>query len=263
MKENANTNTKKGKKRGSRGGVKKRLKARGCRKLPLPTITLLNARSISNKMDELAALINYDGDYKRTNLFCVTETWLSEEKTDINITGYTTIRFDRDQEKTEKGVGGGLCMFVRDEWATQFKVHERVSTPSYEILTVSFRPYYLPREFGQVTVILVYVPGPNDKEAAERIAESYHTALSRSVDLLFVCGDFNTCDLNSVMPNLHQYITCATRLNRTLDKCYGDIPKAFRVRQRPPLGRSDHYVIHLLPTYRQKLKTAETCCKKG
>ncbi|PVD37226.1 hypothetical protein C0Q70_04221 [Pomacea canaliculata] len=92
-----------GKKRGSRGGVKKRLKARGCRKLPLPTITLLNARSISNKMDELAALINYDGDYKRTNLFCVTETWLSEEKTDINITGYTTIRFDRDQEKTEKG----------------------------------------------------------------------------------------------------------------------------------------------------------------
>ena len=37
-------------------------------------------------------------------------------------------------------------------------------------MTVSIRPYYLPREFGQITVILVYVPGPNFTLAAERIA---------------------------------------------------------------------------------------------
>ena len=26
---------------------------------------------------------------------------------------------------------------------------------------MSFRPFYLPREFGQITDILVYVPGPD------------------------------------------------------------------------------------------------------
>ena len=43
-------------------------------------------------------------------------------------------------------------------------------------------------------------------------------------------------------------------MNKTLDMCYGNIPSAFAARCRPPLGRSDHNVVHLLPTYRQKLK---------
>ena len=245
------------KKRGCRGGIRKRLKRRGCRKLPLPTITLTNARSLVNKMDELSALQKFDGDYKRSNLFCITETWLSEKNKDIKLDGFTLIRLDRDPEKTNKQLGGGVCMFVKDEWATHYTVRERVNTPSLEILTVSFRPFYLPREFGEVTVILTYVPGPDDKAAAERIAQSYSAALSRSVDqAVFICGDFNTCDLSSALPNLHQYVTCSTRLDNTLDKCFGDIPEAYTTRKHPPLGRSDHNVIHLLPTYRQKLKTA-------
>ena len=77
--------------------------------------------------------------------------------------GYTTIRFDRSKKKTDKSIGGGLCMMVNNKWATSFCIRERVSTRSYEILTVSFRPHYLPRELGQVTVILVYIPGPDNK----------------------------------------------------------------------------------------------------
>jgi hypothetical protein len=123
---------------------------------------------------------------------------------DINIDGYTTIRSNGDKEKTEKGRGGGLCMFVKDDWATQGKIRDMINTPSYEILTVCFTPHYLPREFGQVTIILVYVPGPNVKEAAEPITESYNTALSRSTDqAVFVCGDFDTCDQINVLPNVH------------------------------------------------------------
>ena len=56
-----NFKPKRKKKRGSRGGVRNRLKKRGCR-LPLPAITLSNVRSLQNKMDELLALTNYDGD---------------------------------------------------------------------------------------------------------------------------------------------------------------------------------------------------------
>ena len=67
---------KKSKKRGSRGGVRERLKKRGSRH-PLPTITPSNVRALQNKMDELTALVRFDGDFRRSNLMCFTETWLT------------------------------------------------------------------------------------------------------------------------------------------------------------------------------------------
>ena len=250
-----NNNNKRRKKRGSRGGIQNRLKRRGCR-LPLPAITFSNVRSLQNKMDEISALSKLDGNFRRSSLLCFTETWLNEDISNTDLTGYTCIRFDRDRKKTQKQVGGGLCMFVNNSWATNYTVRETVSSKHFEILTVSFRPHYLPREFGQITVILVYVPGPDNKLAAERIAESYNNAVSRSVDQpVFLLGDFNTCDMSQQLPHLHQYVSCPTRLNKTLDKSYGNISDAYISKCRPPLGRSDHNVIHLLPRYRQKLKT--------
>ena len=66
---------------------------------------------------------------------------------------------------------------------------------------------------------------------------------------VFILGDFNTCKISDLLPNLEQYVTCHTHLNKTLDKCYGHIPNAFAAVCRPPLGRSDHKVIHLLPRF--------------
>ena len=158
----------------------------------LPDITFSSVRLLSDKMTELAALVKYDTDYRQSSLICVTESWLTEESTGIDLDGFTTIRFDRDKEKTEKSVGGGLCSFVNSSWATHFGVRETVSTKDYEIFTVSFRPFYLPREFGLVTVILVYVPGPDNPRAAERIAQSYNKAVSLAVDQpVFILGNFN------------------------------------------------------------------------
>ena len=96
-------------------------------------------------------------------------------------------------------------MLVSKTWATKFSVHERVSRRSYEILTVSSGPLYLPREFCQVTVIPVYSPGPDiDTQAAERVTESYNRAINRSGDqAVFVLGDFNACDITGLLPNLH------------------------------------------------------------
>ena len=88
----------------------------------LPDITFSNVRLLSNKMTELAALVKYDRDYRQCSLICVTESWLTEESTGIDLDGFTIIRFDTDKEKTEKSVGGGLCSFVNNRWATQFGV---------------------------------------------------------------------------------------------------------------------------------------------
>nr|XP_055073494.1 uncharacterized protein LOC129453317 [Misgurnus anguillicaudatus] len=156
----------KAKKRGSRGGVRARLRRRGSR-FPLPVITLSNVRSLNNKVEELAARVNFETDFKLCNLICLTETWLKPE-TAVYIDGYTTIRADRDELLSRKSIGGGLCIFMDNKWATQMHIQEQVCTPEYEILTVSFRPFYLPREFGQITIILTYVPGTKHQEAAGR-----------------------------------------------------------------------------------------------
>ena len=111
-------------------------------------------------------------------------------------------------------------MFVSDNWATQYCVRKRVCTRDFELLTVSFRPFYLPHEFGQITVILVYVPGPDFKTAAERITESFNEAVSRSVDQpVFILGDFNSCDLSppsSHPPAVHHLSNPSKQNNRSV-----------------------------------------------
>ena len=90
----------------------------------------------------------------------------------MNLPGFTTIRLDRDSKKTQKQLGGGLGKLVNNKWATNFTVRETVNGKHYEILTVSFRPHYLPREIGQITVILVYT-------CLARISRPQQIAVSR------------------------------------------------------------------------------------
>lgn len=50
-------------KRGSRGGVRNRLRSRGNRH-PLPIITLSNVRSLNNKLDEITTRLRFDEDFR-------------------------------------------------------------------------------------------------------------------------------------------------------------------------------------------------------
>ena len=79
----------------------------------LPDITFSSVRLLSDKMTELAALVKYDRHYRQNSLICVTESWLTEESTGIDLDGFTTIHFDRDKEKTEKSVGGWTVQFCK------------------------------------------------------------------------------------------------------------------------------------------------------
>lgn len=66
--------------RGSRGGVRKRLRRRGSR-FPLPTIMLSKVQSLNKKIEELTARMTYESDFKLCNLICLTETWLKRHAT--------------------------------------------------------------------------------------------------------------------------------------------------------------------------------------
>ena len=171
----------------------------------------------------MSILVMHDSDCRRSSI-CFTETWLTEQTTNVGLDGYITIRFDRNKGN----------MIVINKCATNLCVRERISTPPYEILTVSFRPHYLPHELGQVTVILVHIPGPDYTGAAERVAECYNRTINRSIDqAVFVLGDFNSSDTTSLLPDLYQSVTYPTHRNKMIDLCYSNIPDAFQALCRP------------------------------
>ena len=57
-----------------------------------------------------------------------------------------------------------------------------------------------------------------------------------------------------MLPKCFQHIDCTTRSADTLDHCYSNFRDANKDLPRPPVGKSDHDAILLLPSYRQKLK---------
>lgn len=64
--------------------------------------------------------------------------------------------------------------------------------------------------------------------AAENIADTFNNIANEVGDqLVFLLGDFNRCDVTTFLQNLEQYVTSATRLDKTLDLCYGNIPGAY------------------------------------
>jgi len=65
----------------------------------------------------------------------------------------------------------------------------------------------------------------------------------------FIMRDFNHCSLDKLLKNFEQYVTCTTRLGKTLDKCYGSVPQAYKSFALPPLGSADHHTIFLAPAY--------------
>ncbi len=63
------------------------------------------------------------------------------------------------------------------------------------------------------------------------------------------------------MPNYRQHITCPTRYSNILYLCYTIIKNAYHSVPLAALGLSDHCLVHLIPTYRQKLKSAKPVVK--
>ncbi|XP_051522975.1 uncharacterized protein LOC127423033 [Myxocyprinus asiaticus] len=75
--------------------------------------------------------------------------------------------------------------------------------------------------------------------------------------VIIILGDFNKANLTRELPKNKQHITCPTRDRNILDHCYKTIKDAYRSIPRATLGLSDHCLVHLLPNYRQKLKSAK------
>lgn len=152
-----------------------------------------------------------------------------------------------------------MCVYINERWCKTVLVRERLCTKDVELLSLSMHPMYLPREFPQIFVTVVYVhPKANEKSALELISQSVHKLRSLSPDtpILFI-GDLNHYSLDKILRNFYQYVSCPTRKNRILDKCYGSIKNTYKSTPPPALGSADHNCVYLVPwLYR-------TCLQRG
>ena len=199
-------------------------------------------------------------DYRNCCALVFTETWLDDNIADscVDLTGFSLIRSDRTDE-AEKHHGGGLCVYINNSWCNNSTVKHTVCNTDVELLSVITRPYYLPREISCVIFVVVYVRCDGNQDlATETIVDKVHDLEKKHPDAaVIILGDFNGACLDVQLPLYTQYVSCTTRLDKTLDMCYCNIQDAYKSLKKPPLGTSDHNMIYLAPTYQQKIKTTK------
>ena len=77
----------------------------------------------------------------------------------------------------------------------------------------------------------------------------------------FILGNFNHCTLNKTLKTYHQYVTCPTRFNETIDSCFGTVPGAYTSLALPPLGSADHSSVLLAPVYKPVIQRVQRVVK--
>ena len=68
-------------------------------------------------MKESYANVKYANEIRSASLMCFTETWLCESvaESHVNIAGFSIFRAERTND-SGKIKGGGLCVFVNEQW---------------------------------------------------------------------------------------------------------------------------------------------------
>ncbi|KAI3359146.1 hypothetical protein L3Q82_002679 [Scortum barcoo] len=242
----------------------KRLAKKWRFKPPVPSMIMGNVNSLPNKIDELAALTKNLKTFRECSLLCLTETWLTASIPDANVElpDFSTVRADRDTKACGKRKGGGLALYVNKRWCNPGHVNIKISTccRDIELLAVSLRPYYLPREFSHAIVVVVYIPPRADAEAA---CDVIHSAVAKLQTqhpeaLVLISGDFNHATLDNTLAAFHQYVDCNTRGKRTLDLMYANVKDAYRATPLPALGKADHNLVLLKPHYTPRVRRLPT-----
>ncbi|KAM9826427.1 uncharacterized protein ACBT44_006665 [Syngnathus typhle] len=198
-----------------------------------------------------------------------TETWLTFDVPDsaVHLERLACYRADRAIVQGGKSRGGGICVYIRDEWCRDSVVVCKHCSPLAEFVMIKCRPFYLPRKFTAILLVAVYIPPSNiegDRIAA--LSELYQAVSEQQTahpdGFAIFAGDFNHTNLKSVLPRLHQHVDFPTRGDSFLDLVYSSHKGAFKVAPLPHLGLSDHITVMLLPAYRQMVRASRPVRKR-
>nr|XP_043874450.1 uncharacterized protein LOC122764210 isoform X2 [Solea senegalensis]XP_043874509.1 uncharacterized protein LOC122764439 isoform X2 [Solea senegalensis] len=246
-------------KRGCRSGSDAKLRKQPHRPA-IPSLFLSNARSITHKMDELELQTATMSFVRNCSVIFITETWLHPLIPDaaVQLADRTLHRQDRNED-SGKSRGGGLCVYVHNEWCGSSRIIDTHCSPDIEVLAVSCRPFYLPREFTVVIVVAVYIPPDANVSTALSLllAIINKQQLAHPDGVFVVAGDFNKASLKTVLPKFVQFVKFATRGDNTLDNVYSNIKHAYKATPLPHLAGSDHLCMSLTPTYTPLLRNTK------
>ncbi len=249
---------------GKRAGALVKLRRWGLR-TPLPSIHLANLRSLPNKMDKLLLFSQLNKDFWNSAALSSTEIWLNGAIPDtaLHLANFQLIGSDRDAESMGKLHGGGTCFYINEKWCSDVTVLKKMCWYYLETLFINCKPFNSPREFCSFILVSVCIPlQAHVSSALQKLADLITDAEHQHPDsILIILGDFNKANLSSELPKYRQHVTCPTRESNTLDHCYTTIKNAYHSVPRSDLGLSDHCLVHLIPTYRQKLKSTKPVVK--
>lgn len=102
---------------------------------------------------------------------------------------------------------------------------------------------------SSVIAVCVYIaPKADATDACEQI----HLVTARLKTqhpeaFILISGDFNQATLDYSLTVFYQAVNCPTRANRTIDLLYANVKEAYSVTPLPPLGKSDHNLVHAQP----------------
>ena len=118
-------------------------------KTTLPRFCLMNARSLVQKIDELAVFLSVN----KIDVAAVTETWFNDdiEEELISIDGYVISCKDRQQ-----GRGGGVCIYLSEH--LHLKRRTDLECLDMECMWLWLCPTRLPRPLTGIVVGVVYSP---------------------------------------------------------------------------------------------------------
>ncbi len=212
-------------------------------------------------MDKLLLLSWTNKDFSNSAALCFMETWLNDAILDsmLHLPNFQLIRADRDAESTGKSRGGRTYFYINERWCTDVTVLKKMCCSDLETLFINCKPFYSPQEICSFILVSVYIPPQaHVSSALQKLADLITDTEQKHPDsVLIILRDFNKANLSRELPKYRQHITCPTRDSNILDHCYTMIKDAYNSVPRAALGLSDHCLVHLITTYRQKRKSTK------
>ncbi len=144
-------------KQGCQAGLLVKLKKQPTRP-PLPRIFLTSSGSITHKMSELDLQVAANSLVQNCCGMIITENSLHPQilNAAVQLTGHTTHRFVRNRD-SGKSRRGGLCIPVNNDYSNSW-ITDSYRSPDLEVMSLTCRPFYLPRELTVVIIMAVYIP---------------------------------------------------------------------------------------------------------
>lgn len=145
-------------------------------------------------MDELELLMRGNHYVHDCCVSIITESWLHPLVPDdtVQLESRTMHRWDRN-ENSGRSRGGGLCIYVHNNWSRESLTTYTHCLRDLESITVRCRPFYLPQELTVVLITAVYIsPHSNTNVALTLLVDTINTLQQAHPDgMHIIAGDFN------------------------------------------------------------------------